>query len=173
MSPSCVSHSQLRRRLATQLCMLALTLTLQSSPVIRSVWTLPRYALRFFARFITSHNLYSYARSDHWWNSIVLTVFTPQDWTENFRMSCQTFDYLCQRFYPHPSKKHTVIQQSISVQRQVAITLWCLATPTEYHTIAHLFGVVRSTVCKIVHKTCLAMVECLKSTPPRVIYYKE
>lgn len=53
------------------------------------------------------------------------------------------------------------MRQSISVQQRVAITLWCLATPTEYRTIAHLFGVTRSTVCEIVHKTCLAIVESL------------
>ena len=50
------------------------------------------------------------------------------------------------------------------MQQRVAITLWCLATPTEYRTIAHLFGVARSTVCEIVHKTCSAIVESLMGT---------
>ena len=36
--------------------------------------------------------------------------------------------------------------------------------PTEHRTIAHLFGVAGSTVCEIVHKTCLAIVESLMST---------
>lgn len=79
-------------------------------------------------------------------------------------MSRQTFDYLCQRLYPILNKKNTVMRRSISVQQQVAITLWCLATPTEYRTIAHLFGVARSTACEIVHNTCLAIVESLMST---------
>jgi len=43
----------------------------------------------------------------------------------------------------------------------VAVTLWCLATPTEYRTIAHLFGIARSTVCEIVHETCHCIVEVL------------
>jgi len=43
----------------------------------------------------------------------------------------------------------------------VAVTLWCLATPTEYRTIAHLFGIARSTVCEIVHETCRCIVEVL------------
>ena len=38
------------------------------------------------------------------------------------------------------------------MKRRVAIALWCLATPTEYHTIGHLFVVARSTVCGIVHE---------------------
>lgn len=79
-------------------------------------------------------------------------------------MGKQTFDYLCQRLHPIVNKRNTVMRKSISVQRRVAITLWCLATPTEYRTIAHLFGVARSTICDIVHKTCSAIVECLMST---------
>ena len=55
------------------------------------------------------------------------------------------------------------MRQSIYVQ-QVAITIWCLATPAEYRTIAHLFGVARSTVCEIIHNTCSAIVENLMST---------
>ena len=39
--------------------------------------------------------------------------------------------------------------------------LWCLATPTEYCTIAHLFGIAHSTVCGIVHKTCQCMLDVL------------
>ena len=33
----------------------------------------------------------------------------------------------------------------------------------EYHTVAHLFGVVRSTVCTIVHSTCQDIVNSLLS----------
>lgn len=50
------------------------------------------------------------------------------------------------------------MHRSISVEQRVAITLWCLATPAEYRTVAHLFGVARSTVCEIVHETCETIV---------------
>ena len=57
------------------------------------------------------------------------------------------------------------MRRSISVERRVAITIWCLATPAEYRTVAHLFGVARrSTVCEIVHTTCTAIAERLLST---------
>ena len=56
------------------------------------------------------------------------------------------------------------MRRAISVQQRVAITLWCLATPAEYCTIAHLFGVARSTVCQIVHETSLAIVRTLMTT---------
>ena len=41
------------------------------------------------------------------------------------------------------------------------MTLWCLATPCEYRTISHLFGIVRSTVCEIVQETCQLIVKTL------------
>ena len=56
------------------------------------------------------------------------------------------------------------MHHSIPVERRVAITIWCLATPAEYSTVAHLFGVAHSTVCEIVCTTCTAIVESLQST---------
>lgn len=49
------------------------------------------------------------------------------------------------------------MRQAIPVEKRLAVTLWTLATPAEYRTIAHLFGIARSTVCKIVHDTCEAI----------------
>ena len=54
-----------------------------------------------------------------------------------------------------------VMRRPLSVQRRVAVSLWCLATPTEYRTVAHLFGIRRSTVCEIVHETCRAIVKAV------------
>ena len=44
----------------------------------------------------------------------------------------------------------------------MAITLWCLATCSEYRTLAHLFGLARCTVCVIVHDTCRVIVSTLQ-----------
>ena len=46
----------------------------------------------------------------------------------------------------------------IPVNKYVAIALWFLATPEEYRTIAHLFGVARCTVRVIVNEVCNARV---------------
>ena len=54
-----------------------------------------------------------------------------------------------------------MLRRALSVERRVAVTLWCLATPSEYRTIAHLFGIARSTVCEIVHETCQCIVDIL------------
>ena len=76
-------------------------------------------------------------------------------------MSKATFQYLCSQLRTEIAKKDTRLRKAITVEHRVAVTLWCLATPTEYRTIAHLFGIARSTVCEIVHETVEAIVNKL------------
>ena len=73
-------------------------------------------------------------------------------------MSKETFTYLCEQLSNRLSRQDTVIR---TVKQRVAVTLWFLATPAEYRTIAHIFGIARSTVCEIVHETCKAIVDGL------------
>lgn len=87
---------------------------------------------------------------------MVLLTCTDYDWVQNFRMSKVTFQYLCTELRPVIQRKDTCLRRAITVEHRVAITLWCLATPAEYRTIAHLFGIGRSTVCEIVHETVAA-----------------
>ena len=77
-------------------------------------------------------------------------------------MSNETFLYHCNKLSPAAlTRSDTMFRKCVSVQQHVAVTLWCLATPTEYRTIAHLFGIAHSTVCEIVHETCRSIVEVL------------
>uniref|UniRef100_A0A1X7VW46 Transposase Helix-turn-helix domain-containing protein n=1 Tax=Amphimedon queenslandica TaxID=400682 RepID=A0A1X7VW46_AMPQE len=55
-------------------------------------------------------------------------------------------------------KRKTRMREPVPVKRRVAIAFWFLATPVEYRTIGHLFGVARCTVCVVVHETCTAIV---------------
>ena len=55
----------------------------------------------------------------------------------------------------------TRLRRVITVERRVAVNLWCLATSREYRTFSHLFGIGRSTVCDFVQETCKAIVEDL------------
>ena len=74
-------------------------------------------------------------------------------------MSQQTFNYLCERLQPAIEKQCTKLHQLISVKKQVAITLWCLATPMEYRSTGHLFGVACCTGCIVVHETCAVIID--------------
>ena len=92
---------------------------------------------------------------------MVLQTFEEHDWIQNFRMKTETFLYLCSQLRSVLQRKDTIMRKAISVEKRVAITLWFLATPSEYRTIGHLFGVARSTVCIIVHSTMNAIVSVL------------
>ena len=102
-------------------------------------------------------------RSSQWWEYVVLRTFTHLDWMENFRVSKETFMYICGNLRPIIERQDTKLRKAICVEHRVAITLWCLATCGEYRTIGHLFGIARCTVCVIVHDTCKALVSTLKS----------
>ena len=61
-----------------------------------------------------------------------------------------------------PSKNRTQsLRKAISVEQRIALTLWRLATTTDYRTIGHLFGVSKMAVCFIVKEVCSAIVEVL------------
>ena len=102
---------------------------------------------------------WSLPRSDHWWSHIVLETFITHEWVENFRISQETFRYLCQQL--RLERSDTQFRDAISVENRVAITLWTLASPVEYRTVSHLFGVARSTVCEVFNETCKAIVKHL------------
>ena len=53
------------------------------------------------------------------------------------------------------------MRKAIPLEQRVAIALWRLATNEDYRTIAHLFGVSRSSVCVIVREVCQAIVSLL------------
>ena len=76
-------------------------------------------------------------------------------------MCKETFLYICNRLSPKLERSDTVMRRPLSVQSRVALCLWCLATPTEYHTIVYLFGIGQSTVCDIIHEICRAIVKVL------------
>ncbi len=101
------------------------------------------------------------SRSSQWWDYVATETFTPHDWMNNFRMSKETFVYLCEQLRPTVYRQDTRLRKAIPVEKRVAIALWCLATPAEYRTIGHLFGVARSTVCIIVHSVVDAIVNVL------------
>ena len=87
--------------------------------------------------------------------------FTPQDWLNNFRMSKDTFLYLCDKLRSSISKSDTIMRKAIPTEQRVALTLWFLSTGADYRTIGHLFGVSKSTVCVVTKRVCASIVKCL------------
>ena len=82
--------------------------------------------------------LWEKPRSSDWWKGVVLSTFTSEDWLSNFRTSRSTFSYLCEKLSCIVARSDTVMRRAISVEKQVAMTLWFLATGADYRTIRHL-----------------------------------
>ena len=75
-------------------------------------------------------------------------------WNANLRMSRGTFECLCSELRPYIQRCDTNYRFAVSVEARVAVTIWRLATNSEYRTIAELFGLGHSTVGEIVIDTC-------------------
>ena len=97
-----------------------------------------------------------------WWERIIQHPFTPLMWMENFRVSRKTFLYTCEELQPKVVKWTSNLEtRYILVEEGVAVTLWFLATPGVYRTIAHLFEIARYTVCTIVRDVHKAIIDAL------------
>ncbi|KFO90441.1 hypothetical protein N320_07729, partial [Buceros rhinoceros silvestris] len=119
--------------------------------------------------------------SADWWEQVVLKEFGPQDWLEKFRMSRETFFYICNQLYavvlllkrpglaPHSAHFHP----TLPLEKRVAVALWHLATNVEYQTLSPLFGVGPSTVQTCVREVSYAVVLLLKPLYLRLPNEKE
>ena len=91
---------------------------------------------------------------------IIVSSWSEDDFRSNFRLSRATFAYLCSKLAPLLQKEN-YIREPLTVELQVAVTLWRLGTNAEYRSIGHLFGVGLATVCVAVHDVCRAIVDLL------------
>ncbi|VEN48856.1 unnamed protein product [Callosobruchus maculatus] len=85
-------------------------------------------------------------RSDDWWTRIVKKHFTEDDWLENFRVTPDTFHFICERLRPYLQPKEKYVRTSATVEKKVAITLYKLASCAEYRIVANQFGIHKSSV---------------------------
>lgn len=51
-------------------------------------------------------------------------------------------------------KEDTLFRKAIPLQKRIAIALYTLGSSGEFRTISNLFGVGKSTVCKILDEFC-------------------
>ena len=73
-------------------------------------------------------------RSNDWWGRIVWQTFSSYNWMENFRMSRETFVYVCNEVRELVKKENTSMRDSIPTEQQVAIALWYLSSGSDFCT---------------------------------------
>lgn len=102
-------------------------------------------------------------RSRAYWPNI-LKYADEEYWLSTFRMTSDTFLYICDELRDHLKPAHNPFHQArepIAAEEQVAICLYYLASGSLYRVVGDVFGIHKSTVCVIVHKVCNKIVEKL------------
>lgn len=89
-------------------------------------------------------------------------TFKDADWVRNFRVSRDTFSYLCEQLRPSLAKRSTNMREPISVEMRVGISLWALGTTSDMRTIGELMGVSKSSVSNVLFDVVTAIVQHLK-----------
>ena len=99
-------------------------------------------------------------RNSLWWNNFVNNIVVTSEWRENFRMSKVNFMKLCDKVRPFLQKQSTGMRSAISVEKQVAVTLYYLSDEGKYFKVANGFGIGRSTVSETVRRVskCISIV---------------
>lgn len=94
-----------------------------------SSYTLPHFVPILLLR-NRQRSIWMKERSADWWERIVQIHFTDYDWLEAFRMTKPTFLLLCDELRKHlnPQENQLGTRQPISVEKQIAITLYYLAS---------------------------------------------
>jgi len=93
-------------------------------------------------------------RTSLWWENFVNNIVVAEEWRENFRMSKENFMKLCDKVRPFLLKQSTNMRSPISVEKQVAVTLYYLSDEGRYLKVANAFGIGKSTVSETVRRVC-------------------
>ena len=89
-------------------------------------------------------------RSKIWWENFINDKVVNEEWKENFRMSKPNFMKLCNLLRPYIEKETTRFRKPLTVQTQVAITLYYIADEGRMQKVANAFGIAKCTVSVVV-----------------------
>ena len=87
-------------------------------------------------------------KSNRWWTNILNNQATLEEWRENFRMSEASFYMLCEELRPYLTKQTTKLRKPVSVETQVAVTLYYLTDEGRMRKISNSFGLGKATLSK-------------------------
>ena len=85
--------------------------------------------------------MWVYPRPQHWFGEMLQNNYMNHLWREHFRISRQTFDFICNLVRPDLTRQDTVMRRAVSVEKRVAVALWRLATGDCYRATGLVFGV--------------------------------
>jgi len=93
---------------------------------------------------LLSRRAWVWPRPQNWFR---LLIANPQHflWKEHFRVTHETFEYLCDLVRADLEKRQTRMRAPISVEERVGLALWRLATGNIYRSCGLQFGYGKST----------------------------
>ncbi|KAK2559913.1 Rho GTPase-activating protein 18 [Acropora cervicornis] len=90
-------------------------------------------------------------RPQYWFDNLLNSNALNMWWKENFRVTRETFHFICTAVAPVIRRQDTILRAAIPVETRTAIGLWRLATGDSYRSCGLMFGIAKSTaigVCK-------------------------
>ena len=88
-------------------------------------------------------------------------------------MSRESFSVLCQQLEEHLIKRNTTFRKAVSVQEQVALTLYYLSAEERLRNTANAFGLGKSTVSMVIRCVCQVIMVHLTSKYIKFLKTKE
>ncbi|KAL1471560.1 hypothetical protein MTO96_039889 [Rhipicephalus appendiculatus] len=107
-------------------------------------------------------SVWSFQRNERWFED-TLPHLTEFHFNQALRVTPSTFRYLVESLACDLNRLSTEMRAAVSVEKRVAIGLYRLCSSAEDRTIAHLFGVGRSTVNVVWRQFSTAVIEQLES----------
>lgn len=102
--------------------------------------------------------MWVYPRPQFWFEQLVVNHYQDHLWREHFRVSRDTFEYICGLVGPQLIRQNTILRQAITVEKRVAVALWRLATGNSYRTVGLTFGIGRCTAMNVKDEFCSALI---------------
>ena len=99
--------------------------------------------------------VWSYPRPKGWSEEMYRNPDTSTLWKNHFRVSRDTFDYICQLVGPGLSRQNTRLRRAIPLAKRVGMALWRLGN--SYRTTGITFGQGKSTAIKICENVAHAL----------------
>ena len=96
-------------------------------------------------------------RCKRWWKNLEVGYSQAEEWKRNFRMSRENFYRLCDELCPFVTRKTTNMRAPVSVEMQVAVTLYYLSDSGRMRKTANAFGIATCTVSRIVQRVTEAI----------------
>lgn len=91
-------------------------------------------------------------RPQHWFQELLNNRILDHCWKLNFRVSRDTFEYICQLVAPAIARQNTRLRVPIPVEKRVAVGLWRLATGDCYRSCSLIVGLSKASAVYCTHE---------------------